>query len=65
MDIEKSHTDLLYALSDGKKSDMDAWRGSPVQDVYMGLWIHQDRIKERLKYMEEQQNKAKNSAKRK
>lgn len=45
--------DLLYALSDGTKTDMDAWDNTDVVEFFMGLWVHQERIDKQLKKLEE------------
>lgn len=47
--------DLLYAISDGSKSDMDAWTRAEVGDFFMGLWTHQDAIARHEKRLKEAQ----------
>lgn len=36
--------ELLWAISDGSRTDMDAWNAKSVEEFFMGLWIHQDKI---------------------
>lgn len=40
---------MLWALSDGSKTDMEAWDRADVMDFFRGLSIHQERIKKLLK----------------
>ena len=55
--IEKQNMDLLYAISDGKKVDMDAWAATDVREFFLGLWTQQDAIEKRLAAMKEGQKK--------
>ena len=44
----KNHEELLWALSDGSKTDMDAWNASDVMEVLRGLEMHEKRVKRML-----------------
>jgi hypothetical protein len=51
--VKRDHDELLWALSDGSKSDMDAWDREDVDRVFTGLEIHQARVKRALKEAEQ------------
>lgn len=46
--MKHDHDELLWALSDGSKTDMDAWDREDVDRVFTGLAIHQARVKRAL-----------------
>ena len=43
--IDYEQMNLLYIISDGSKSDMDAWKRADIFEFYTGLWVFQDKIK--------------------
>lgn len=49
--------DLLYAMSDGSKTDMDAWAGADIYDFFLGLWSHHDAIEKMIESMEKNKKK--------
>src|SRR5690606_7847958 len=47
--LKRQHDELLWALSDGSKSEMDAWDRADVFEFFRGVLIKQDHIKRMLK----------------
>ena len=47
--------ELLWAMSDGSKSDMDRWGTTLVGEFFMGLWVHQEKIEKVLEKMNQQE----------
>lgn len=54
--LKRQHDELLWALSDGSKSDMDAWDRADVFDFFRGVVIKQDHIKRMLKESKQRGN---------
>jgi len=55
--MKQSHDELLWALSDGSRTDMEAWDRADVMDFYRGLEIHQARVKRMLKKNQPEEQK--------
>jgi hypothetical protein len=43
-----NHDELLWALSDGSRTDIEAWDRADVFEVFRGLTIHQARVTKKL-----------------
>lgn len=43
-------TDLLYAISDGSKTDMDSWAGTEIFQFFTALWSRDDDMARRIEH---------------
>jgi hypothetical protein len=47
MNVEKSITDMLLTVSEGKMSEVAQWRSLPLEKFFMHLWAEEDYIKQK------------------